>query len=143
MEVPDDVEGFGMVFLEAMASGVPTVSTNTFAIPEILGGSGICIDVSKFSWYGKDYLFAWKSWEEFEKYCESQDKPDVVDGLVAGVSKLIENPLLGKKIRLHGTIDVFRAVPAAAGDSGAWSVPRPAGQVAGIFLQSRQMGYSL
>lgn len=91
LTIPSYMDTFGMVFLEAMASGVPVISTNVFAIPEILGKAGACIDVSRFSWYGKDGLFAWRSWGEFERFCERESKPDVVDALEKNISALIES----------------------------------------------------
>lgn len=37
-------EGFGLVFAEAMACGVPIVSTNVAAVPEVVGGGGILVE---------------------------------------------------------------------------------------------------
>jgi len=104
--LPSYMDTFGMVFLEAMSCGVPVVSTNTFAIPEILGKSGFTVDVSKFSWYGKDCLFSWKSWNEFERFCESEEKPEVVDALVRDTAKLIESNALRKMMGLAGRREV-------------------------------------
>jgi len=39
--LPTLYEGFGIVFAEAMASGLPVISTNTSAVPDVVGNAGI------------------------------------------------------------------------------------------------------
>jgi glycosyltransferase involved in cell wall biosynthesis len=48
-------EGFGMVLLEAMDSGVPILASNNSAIPEVLGRdfSGLCITGNSFDFASK------------------------------------------------------------------------------------------
>lgn len=48
--MPTYVETFGMAILEAMAFGIPVISTNHFAIPEMIqdGVSGVLIDTTRF-----------------------------------------------------------------------------------------------
>lgn len=43
---PTWAEGFGMPVLEAMASGVPVITSNTTSLPEVVGDAGILIDPS-------------------------------------------------------------------------------------------------
>ncbi|MFG0316297.1 MAG: glycosyltransferase family 4 protein [Planctomycetota bacterium JB042] len=40
---PSALEGFGMVPLEAMAAGVPTVSSSAGALPEVVGDAGLLV----------------------------------------------------------------------------------------------------
>jgi glycosyltransferase involved in cell wall biosynthesis len=89
------MDTFGMVYLEAMSAGIPIISTNVFAIPEIVGNAGLLVDVKNFSWYGDNYLFAWPSWKKFSDYCEKANKPKVVRSLVKNISLVIDD----KKLR--------------------------------------------
>jgi len=41
---PSLCEGFGMPPLEAMACGIPVITSNTSALPEVVGGAGIMVD---------------------------------------------------------------------------------------------------
>jgi glycosyltransferase involved in cell wall biosynthesis len=41
---PSLKEGFGFVLLEAMACGIPVISTNVSAMPEVVGDSGILVN---------------------------------------------------------------------------------------------------
>jgi glycosyltransferase involved in cell wall biosynthesis len=41
---PSHYEGFGMPPLEAMACGVPVITSNNSSLPEVVGGAGILID---------------------------------------------------------------------------------------------------
>ena len=41
---PTWAEGFGMPVLEAMASGIPVIASNTTALPEVVGDAGVLTD---------------------------------------------------------------------------------------------------
>lgn len=41
---PSLYEGFGMPIVEAMAHGMPIVTSNTTSIPEVIGGAGVLVD---------------------------------------------------------------------------------------------------
>jgi glycosyltransferase involved in cell wall biosynthesis len=125
--LPSYMDTFGMVFLEAMACGVPVVSANTFAIPEILGKAGTCIDVSRFSWYGKDRLFAWKSWGEFERFCEREKKPEVVSSLVKEISRLADDRRLRETMGAAGRKEI---------ESGKFSIDRRNSQLKRIYEEA-------
>jgi glycosyltransferase involved in cell wall biosynthesis len=93
--LPTYTETFGFAILEAMAFGIPTISTNFFAIPEMLehNVSGLLIDTSR---YDCERLF--------RGYTVKEIPPDfrehVTEQLFRFMCSLIESVELRKRIGL-------------------------------------------
>lgn len=83
---------FGLGILDAMVAGIPVVTTDTFAIPEIVedGKGGFLIKPYKV-WYDKRHLPLGRS-----KLVRK--KEDFIKDLVAKLSLLIENAALRRKM---------------------------------------------
>ena len=50
-------EAFGMTLLEAMASGVPVIASNSGACPEVIGNAGILFNQGNYTELAKKILF--------------------------------------------------------------------------------------
>jgi glycosyltransferase involved in cell wall biosynthesis len=91
--IPTYVEAFGYAIVEAMAFGIPVISTNHFAIPEIIenGVSGLLIDTTRFDC---DRLFS--------GYVVRDIPPDfreyMTDAVFTQLCRLIESLELRKSI---------------------------------------------
>lgn len=103
--MPSACEGFGFVFIEAMAQGTPAVGGDVDATPEVIvdGETGILV------------------------------KPDAVDALVAALSRLLADRDLRERMgraaarhvhRNFGFADFQRHLGAHLGDARAGSAPR-------------------
>ena len=86
---------FGFVILEALAAGLPVISTDIFCIPEIIEDhvSGLLVK-STLYWHNADYLHNYKkfqSWEAYVNYLSRTSFPSLVTGLEQKMSDLVEN----------------------------------------------------
>lgn len=101
--IPTYAEAFGFAILEAMAYGIPVITTNICAMPEIIedGSNGFAIDVSRF-----DVERKYRSYvvdgidDDFREY--------LTDGVHSRITLLIERGDLRASMRHRAIEDVAR-----------------------------------
>ena len=59
--LPTLYEGFGIVYIEAMASGLPIISTTAGAVPEVVRDAGILLDPMDVSGFAREIINLYKS----------------------------------------------------------------------------------
>lgn len=104
--LPTSYDTFGMAFLEAMAFGLPIVTLEGFATPEIVedGKNGYLIKPYSKLWFGDDYLHhpIWGEWKALKSFLSNKEQDRIVSDLVDKLSILIENDSLRKKMGEYG-----------------------------------------
>jgi len=101
--MPTYIDTFGMVFLEAMSLGLPIISTDVFAVPEIVEDrkSGLIVKSNVSLWdKNGNNSFIGKE-KEFDEILKAS-KPEIVKQLVDCASELIENPKLRESLGAYG-----------------------------------------
>lgn len=92
--VPSLYEGFGIPAAEAMASGVPLISTSGGALPEVVGDAGIIVPPADAKALANAIMHLLKSPEERKKYAQ------------AGLARV--NSVFSWKIAAEKVTDVYR-----------------------------------
>ena len=68
---PSIYEGFGLPPLEAMASGIPVITSNTSSIPEVVGKSGLMFDIGDVETLSKQIMQVSESNVEFARLSQA------------------------------------------------------------------------
>ena len=76
LELPNDVEGFGIVYLEANACGIPVVASKTGGVPDAVkeGISGVFADPTNPKDIADKILFVINTLKEWEQRCKEHAK---------------------------------------------------------------------
>jgi glycosyltransferase involved in cell wall biosynthesis len=69
--VPSLYEGFGLPAAEAMACGVPLISTNGGALPEVVGDAGIIVPPADASALAKEIMFLFNHQDQRKKMAQA------------------------------------------------------------------------
>ncbi len=67
--VPSLYEGFGIPAVEAMACGVPLITTSGGALPEVVGDAAMIVPPADASALTKAITYLFNNPDEREKYC--------------------------------------------------------------------------
>ena len=108
---PTFTDAFGMSLIEAMNFELPVVTTNIFAIPEIIedGKNGFVINSSMNFYQDNHILHKWeycsREWFAFEDFIKS-NRLDIVDDIIEKLSILIEDKNLRKKFGKNGKKEI-------------------------------------
>jgi len=103
--MPTYQDSFGLVYLEALASDLPIIATDMYALPEMVeqGKNGFLIE-SPVKYFNKDFTpnrALFDDRVDIGKLAQRNFYPGVSNGIVNYASILIEDEKLRKKMRQH------------------------------------------
>jgi len=107
---PSYIDTFGMVLLEAMSCGLPVITTDVYASPEIVDNSktGFLIH-SPFSCYRANFIHKWdensEAWNNFVNFLKLK-QPKIIGQIVEKTAILIENKSLRKRMGKSGRREI-------------------------------------
>lgn len=103
---PSFIDTFGFALLEAMSVGLPVVTINIFAFPEIVenGKNGFLVNAKEYDWADENGVMKikWLLNPENRMKLYLEDKPEIVRQITEKISLLIENTSLRKKMGGYG-----------------------------------------
>ena len=96
--LPTRYDVFGMVFLEAMSCGLPVITVEEYATPEIVSDktTGFLLKKCKTVYHKLFSRFSRRKWIALGKRVKEIDEPELVEEIVEKTSILIENEKLRK-----------------------------------------------
>lgn len=101
--LPSEKESFGLVALEAMACGVPTIASNAGGIPELIthGETGYLApigDTDQMAAYALELLLDQDRYAAFSKACLHRSRVDFCNDKIAAQYEAIYYQILGKSV---------------------------------------------
>lgn len=101
--LPSEKESFGLVALEAMACGVPTIASNTGGLPELISDAetGFLADVgdtNKMASYALSLLNDRRLYEQFSQACVKRAREKFDDRMNAATYEQIYYRVLGREV---------------------------------------------
>lgn len=104
--LPTHMDTFGYVLLEAMSYGLPCISIDNFAVPEIIadGKTGFVVKNSN-SLYDENYkyrfdLYNKREFNEFTNLCMNPKEQDIIN-LAKALKKLVKSSVLLEKMSIN------------------------------------------
>jgi glycosyltransferase involved in cell wall biosynthesis len=89
--VPSLYEGFGLPAAEAMASGVPLISTSGGALPEVVGDAGIIVPPADADSLAKEIMFLFNNPDQRKKMAQAGiDRVDSIFNWSKAAGEMVE-----------------------------------------------------
>lgn len=98
---PTRIDTFGFVLVEALAHGLPIVSTKHYAIPEIVEDSGILVD-PLIKWEKRVKRSNWVNDYDYLEECQKKylgEGERIVEDIKKSIESILENPKEYKSMR--------------------------------------------